>query len=74
MASNVSSPNTKGLRDLQSETALGALLGRIAAERDRIVQGLGRALPLAVKIAPDLDADAMDLVFQTLAFGEIVYG
>jgi len=63
---NVSSPNTKGLRDLQSEASLGALLDRIAAERDRLVQGLGRALPLAVKIAPDLDADAIRGIARVL--------
>src|SRR5512132_1973546 len=56
---NVSSPNTRGLRDLQAESALGALLGRIAAERDQLAQRHGRRVPLAVKIAPDLDDDAV---------------
>ena len=52
---NVSSPNTKGLRDLQAEDALSALLARIGAERDALTDRHGRRLPLAVKIAPDLD-------------------
>ncbi len=56
---NVSSPNTTGLRDLQSETALDALLARLTAARDEHVQRLGHALPLAIKIAPDLDDDAI---------------
>jgi dihydroorotate dehydrogenase len=56
---NVSSPNTRGLRDLQAESALGALLGRIVAERDQLAQRHGRRVPLAVKIAPDLDDDAV---------------
>jgi len=56
---NVSSPNTRGLRDLQAESALASLLGRIAAERDELAQRHGRRVPLAVKIAPDLDDDAV---------------
>jgi dihydroorotate dehydrogenase len=51
---NVSSPNTPGLRDLQAVDELGAL---IATVRDAM-RGAGRAVPLLVKIAPDLaDAD-----------------
>ncbi|HEY3584675.1 MAG TPA: quinone-dependent dihydroorotate dehydrogenase [Casimicrobiaceae bacterium] len=52
---NVSSPNTKGLRDLQAEDSLSTLLARITAERDALADRHGRRLPLAVKIAPDLD-------------------
>jgi dihydroorotate dehydrogenase len=52
---NVSSPNTKGLRDLQAEDALAALLARVAAERDALADRHGHRVPLAVKIAPDLD-------------------
>ncbi len=63
---NVSSPNTKGLRDLQSEEALDALLLRIVEARDRHVQTLGRALPLAIKIAPDLDAEAIRGIARVL--------
>jgi dihydroorotate dehydrogenase len=64
---NVSSPNTKGLRDLQSEAALDALLATLVAARDRHAQALGRALPLAVKIAPDLDDDAIRGIARVLA-------
>jgi dihydroorotate dehydrogenase len=56
---NVSSPNTTGLRDLQAEEALSALLSRVAAERDALAQRHGRRVPLALKIAPDLAADAV---------------
>ena len=63
---NVSSPNTKGLRDLQAEEALGQLLGRIARERDELAQRHGRRVPLAVKIAPDLDADAVRAIARLL--------
>ncbi|MDE2002092.1 MAG: quinone-dependent dihydroorotate dehydrogenase [Betaproteobacteria bacterium] len=56
---NISSPNTAGLRELQSEGALPALLERIVGERDRLAQARGRRVPLAVKIAPDLEDDAL---------------
>jgi dihydroorotate dehydrogenase len=59
---NVSSPNTRGLRDLQAEQALDALLPRIVAERDEIAQRQGRRVPLLVKIAPDLAQDAVGAV------------
>lgn len=56
---NVSSPNTRGLRELQAEEALAALLARVTAERDRLADRLGRHIPLALKVAPDLDDDAL---------------
>jgi len=63
---NVSSPNTKGLRDLQSEASLSALLATLTAERDALAQRHGRRVPLAVKIAPDLDADAVAAIARLL--------
>ncbi|CAG1003099.1 dihydroorotate dehydrogenase [Burkholderiales bacterium] len=63
---NVSSPNTKGLRDLQSEAALDALLARVVEARDDLVQKHGRALPLAIKIAPDLEPDAIHGIARVL--------
>ena len=56
---NISSPNTKGLRDLQSEEALAALLRVIMRERDELANRHGRVVPLTVKIAPDLTDDAV---------------
>ncbi len=63
---NVSSPNTQGLRDLQAETALAALLARITRERDALAQRHGRRVPLAVKIAPDLADDAVRTIGRQL--------
>ena len=63
---NVSSPNTRGLRDLQAEQALDALLLRIVKERDEIAQRHGRHVPLVVKIAPDLAQDAVGAVARLL--------
>jgi dihydroorotate dehydrogenase len=53
---NISSPNTQGLRGLQEKSELDALLGRIAASRERLADRHGRRVPLALKVAPDLDA------------------
>jgi dihydroorotate dehydrogenase len=63
---NVSSPNTKGLRDLQAEDALDALLARIVAERDELAQRQGRRTPLVLKIAPDLRDDAIERIARLL--------
>ena len=53
---NVSSPNTPGLRALQEGTQLEALVRGLAAERSLLAATLGRRVPIALKIAPDLDA------------------
>ena len=50
---NISSPNTPGLRDLQSEERLAAILSRIAAPK-----------PVYVKIAPDLSEDGLEAVIS----------
>jgi dihydroorotate dehydrogenase len=57
LAVNVSSPNTPGLRDLQSRARLDELLGALVAARAELAGG-SRPKPLLLKIAPDLDADA----------------
>lgn len=54
LAVNVSSPNTPGLRGLQDEALLRPLLAAVLAEAG--------ATPVLVKIAPDLDDDAIDAV------------
>ncbi len=53
---NISSPNTKNLRDLQDEQHLRALLGRLKAVRGELAQKEGRRVPMLVKLAPDLEA------------------
>jgi dihydroorotate dehydrogenase len=52
---NISSPNTKNLRDLQGEAELDRLLSAVAARRGELADRHGRRVPLAVKVAPDLD-------------------
>lgn len=51
---NISSPNTKGLRDLQGTDQLEMLLAAVANERGSLAASYGRRVPLALKIAPDL--------------------
>lgn len=63
---NISSPNTKNLRALQSDEALEALLGALVARRDALAAQLARRVPLFLKIAPDLDADQIAVIAATL--------
>ncbi|MDL1862527.1 quinone-dependent dihydroorotate dehydrogenase [Betaproteobacteria bacterium PRO7] len=55
VAINISSPNTKNLRSLQGGSELDALLRGLAVERARLADRHGKRVPIAVKIAPDLD-------------------
>jgi len=57
VAVNVSSPNTRDLRQLQGADELGALAGKLKTEQNRLADAHGRYVPLVLKIAPDL-ADA----------------
>ena len=63
---NISSPNTKNLRALQSDEALDALLGRIAERRETLAAQHGKRVPIFVKIAPDLDDAQIDVIAATL--------
>jgi dihydroorotate dehydrogenase len=63
---NISSPNTKNLRALQSDEALDALLGRIAERRETLESQHGKRVPVFVKIAPDLDAVQVEVIAATL--------
>lgn len=58
---NVSSPNTPGLRDLQSEAFLDELLARVIAARD----GARPETAILLKIAPDIGLDALDAMTAT---------
>jgi len=63
---NISSPNTKNLRALQSDEALDALLAALQARREALAAQHQRRVPLFVKIAPDLDAQQVALIAATL--------
>jgi dihydroorotate dehydrogenase len=63
---NVSSPNTKNLRQLQGAGELGPLLTAMKEEQARLSDQHGRYVPLALKVAPDLDAEQIKLMSATL--------
>jgi len=71
VAVNISSPNTTGLRALQEGDALDALLGPMKEEQRRLADEHGRYVPLAVKIAPDLDDAALRDIAKRLRSHEI---
>jgi dihydroorotate dehydrogenase len=63
---NISSPNTRNLRQLQGEAQLDGLLGAIKAAQARLADRHGRYVPIALKIAPDLDADQLVAIAEAL--------
>jgi dihydroorotate dehydrogenase len=63
---NISSPNTKNLRSLQSDEALDALLGAISERKALLAQRHGKQVPIFLKIAPDLDENQIAVIAQTL--------
>ncbi len=62
VAVNISSPNTRNLRDLQSKEKLDELLAAIVARRGTLAAKTGKLKPLAVKIAPDLDDEQVEAI------------
>jgi len=68
---NISSPNTRGLRELQERAALDTLLVALKRAQARLAQAHGKYTPIAVKIAPDLDAGAIADIARTLAARKI---
>lgn len=63
---NLSSPNTPGLRTLQYGDALKQLLAQIKSCQLELNQQQGRYVPLAIKIAPDMTPEEVQLVAGTL--------
>ncbi len=64
---NISSPNTQGLRSLQGDGALDALLAVLQERREQLALRHARRVPLFVKIAPDLDGAQVAVLAATLA-------
>jgi dihydroorotate dehydrogenase len=63
---NISSPNTKGLRDLQEEDALRRLIGQLREEQEALAGQHGARKPMLLKIAPDLEEAQMDAMAEVL--------
>jgi len=54
---NISSPNTKNLRQLQNEEALNTLLSALKSEQTRLADEHGKYVPITLKIAPDMEIE-----------------
>lgn len=63
---NISSPNTRDLRQLQHDAALHALLAGLVQTRERLRQQHGRKVPMLLKIAPDLHDREIDTIAAQL--------
>ena len=66
IAVNISSPNTKDLRQLQGASEIDSLLGAIKAEQLRLADQHKRYVPIAVKIAPDIDSEQIRAIAEAL--------
>lgn len=66
IAINISSPNTKNLRQLQGGDELDSLLSQLKAEQEKLAQQHGKYIPLALKIAPDLDSEQIQQIAALL--------
>ncbi|WP_300318931.1 quinone-dependent dihydroorotate dehydrogenase [Accumulibacter sp.] len=66
VAVNISSPNTTNLRELQRDDALDALLGSLKETQARLADQHGKYVPLALKIAPDLEDQQIQAIADLL--------
>ena len=67
---NISSPNTKGLRDLQGEGQLDKLLGALNNKRLELTGEYQKRVPLVVKVAPDLEDDQIPGIAEAVVQSE----
>jgi dihydroorotate dehydrogenase len=65
---NISSPNTPGLRALQTREALAELLGRLGEARAALTAGSTRH-PVFLKVAPDLEEDEIEAIVEASVTG-----
>jgi dihydroorotate dehydrogenase len=68
---NISSPNTKNLRQLQQGDELSRLLSALKKRQQQLADQHGRYVPLAVKIAPDLDDEQIADIARLLTVNKI---
>lgn len=66
VAVNISSPNTRSLRDLQNVDRLETLITALRDKRRRLQDETGRRVPLAVKLSPDLPAGTLPTLCDLL--------
>lgn len=68
---NISSPNTQHLRELQKDDALDALLSSIKLRQSALAQQHGKYVPIALKIAPDLDDSQIAAIAALLMMHQV---
>lgn len=68
---NISSPNTPGLRDLQSPDRLNALLSLLIATRGALMEAGQPWRPILVKLAPDIDPEDLSQIIECLQINTV---
>ena len=68
---NISSPNTQGLRDLQHESTLRALIDTLREAQERLGAQAGARKPMLLKIAPDLGEPELDAIADVLLAAKV---
>jgi dihydroorotate dehydrogenase len=63
---NISSPNTPGLRALQTKAALEDLLGRLSETREALKIATRADYPIFLKVAPDLEDGEVEAIVETV--------
>lgn len=63
---NISSPNTRGLRDLQQAEPLKRFIGTLRESQEQLASRHGERKPMLLKIAPDLDEGQLDAMAEVL--------
>jgi dihydroorotate dehydrogenase len=68
---NISSPNTPGLRALQTKAALEELLGRLSETREAMKAASGADYPIFLKVAPDLEDGEVEAIVETVVGADL---
>lgn len=63
---NISSPNTKNLRQLQGGSELDMLLAQLKTAQQRLADRHHRYVPITLKIAPDIDNEQIKTIASAL--------
>jgi dihydroorotate dehydrogenase len=68
---NISSPNTKNLRDLQSENHLDLFLGEIVKKKNELKNSQKKNIPILLKVSPDLTLSEQEKISETVIKNKI---
>ncbi|MDB2550945.1 quinone-dependent dihydroorotate dehydrogenase [Rickettsiales bacterium] len=68
---NISSPNTKDLRNIQQKSELDLFLQNIAGKKSELIAKTGKIIPIFLKIAPDLNQDELKSIADNVLKNQI---